>query len=89
MASKLYGKVSYAMSFQIFFRLRKSVLIAMLINRIRDESNVDLPIFNVFETPTIDALALAVQDLQRAGKDCVGQTMNLKLKTNTLNSFLI
>jgi hypothetical protein len=32
--------------------------------------NVDLPIFKVFETPTIDALALAIQNLQYAGKDC-------------------
>jgi len=47
-----------------------SVLVARLINRIRDEFNVELSILTVFQTPTIDALALAVQDLQRAGKDC-------------------
>ncbi|MEX2494244.1 MAG: acyl carrier protein [Nitrospirales bacterium] len=43
-----------------------SVLAAMFINRIRDEFNVELPISKVFETPTIHALALAIQNLQDA-----------------------
>jgi acyl carrier protein len=46
-----------------------SVLVAMLINRIQDKFNVELSILTVFQTPTIDALALAVQDLQRARED--------------------
>jgi acyl carrier protein len=46
-----------------------SVLVAMLINRIRDEFNVELSILTVFQTPTIDALALAVQDLQGVRED--------------------
>lgn len=41
-----------------------SVLAAMLINRILAEFDVELSILTVFQTPTIDALALAVQNLQ-------------------------
>lgn len=43
-----------------------SVLIAIFINRVRDEFNVEIPIHAVFQTPTIEALSRTIQTLQHA-----------------------
>lgn len=55
-----------AKSDNIFEHGVDSVIAAMFINRIREKFQVELPLVTVFRTPTIEALAHAVQDLQQA-----------------------
>ena len=62
-----------------FFELGgHSLMVAQLITRVRDEFDVTLPLFNVYQTPTVAALAEIVhsQQLQQFEADDIQQAMD-------------